>query len=217
MHPRFLNRLLIEHSLFVSPLQEGFLCVSFKLYDTDSAMATPQGIVTTALAMDPVDISTDQVSKQDKQEEVTQSKPNKSRRAVLVFSLLSSLGLIALDSNIITTALPTIAKDFSISNSAFSWTGGAILLAQAVFGPLFAKVSYVAKSIVSFADNLGQLSDIFGRKPTLLGSIVIFMVGSIVCSRSNSAGMLIAGRVSVFIHQPALGNGPEPFHRQFKE
>lgn len=118
-------------------------------------MATPQGIATTALAMDPVDVSTDRVSKQDKQEEITQSEPNKSRRAVLIFSLLLSLGLVALDSNIITTALPTIAKDFSISNSAFSWTGGAILLAQAVFGPFFAKVSHLVMFFVSLADNSG--------------------------------------------------------------
>ena len=121
-------------------------------------MATDEGTVTTTSAPDPADASTDQISKQDQHEENTQTKPKKGRHAVLIFSLLLSLGLIALDSNIITTALPTIAKDFSISNSAFSWTGGAILLAQAVFGPFFAKASYVAKFAVPFADKveLGQ-------------------------------------------------------------
>jgi MFS family permease len=40
----------------------------------------------------------------------------------------------------------------------------------------------------------GRLSDIFGRKSVLLGSLVIFMLGSLACALSTSMIMLIIFR-----------------------
>lgn len=40
----------------------------------------------------------------------------------------------------------------------------------------------------------GKLSDIFGRKQTLLATVGIFLLGSLLCALSNSMGMFIAAR-----------------------
>lgn len=57
------------------------------------------------------------------------------------------------------------------------WIGGAYLLANAAAAPLWAKCS-----------------DIWGRKPTLLGAVVLFAVGSTIAALSVSMRMLIAAR-----------------------
>jgi MFS family permease len=77
---------------------------------------------------------------------------------------------------IISTALPTIAEDFH-SSAGYAWIGSAYLLGAAASTPIWAK-----------------FSDIFGRKPILMVANVVFFVGCLVCARSNSIGMLIAGR-----------------------
>jgi MFS transporter, DHA1 family, multidrug resistance protein len=42
---------------------------------------------------------------------------------------------------------------------------------------------------------LGPLSDSIGRKPTIFGSLVIYVIGSIICMLSGSFWMLVAGRL----------------------
>ncbi|KAF2186366.1 MFS general substrate transporter [Zopfia rhizophila CBS 207.26] len=85
--------------------------------------------------------------------------------------------LVALDTVLIPTALPTISKSFHIPDSLYAWTGSAYLLSNAASVPVW-----------------GKLSDIFGRKPVALVANFIFLVGSLVCAVAVSAGMLIAGR-----------------------
>ena len=86
--------------------------------------------------------------------------------------------LAALDVAIVTTALPTIARHFNASQSTYSWIGSSYLLPYASLIPLWAKTS-----------------DIFGRKPALLGANIVFFVGSLIAGVSINSGMLIAGRV----------------------
>jgi len=74
------------------------------------------------------------------------------------------------------TTIPTITTDLN-SASGYTWIGGAYLLASAAAGPLWTKGS-----------------DIWGRKPALLGSVLVFAVASIICALSNVMRMLIAGR-----------------------
>ncbi|KAF2737396.1 MFS general substrate transporter [Polyplosphaeria fusca] len=105
--------------------------------------------------------------------------PSKASPATLLafLALALSIFLVALDSVIIPTALPTISQDFHIPDSLFAWTGSAYLLTNAASVPFW-----------------GKLSDIFGRKSVLLVANSIFLCGSIVCAVSISAPMLVAGR-----------------------
>jgi MFS family permease len=92
-------------------------------------------------------------------------------------ALTLSIFLVALDTVLIPTALPSISRDFEIPDSLYAWTGSAYLLANAASIPFW-----------------GKLSDVFGRKPILLICNGIFLGGSIVCAVSVDARMLVAGR-----------------------
>lgn len=112
--------------------------------------------------------------------EATPEEPEASRTTfqtfVIMSSLCASVFLAALDMSIITTALPTIARHFN-SSSGYTWIGSSYLLAVAVATPSW-----------------GKFSDIWGRKPILLGAAIIFFVGSALCGAAVSIGMLIAAR-----------------------
>ena len=84
--------------------------------------------------------------------------------------------LAALDTTIVTTALPTISNHFH-SSSAYIWVGAAYMLADAASTPVW-----------------GKVSDIWGRKPVLLIAIGTFFAGSVLSATAVSMGMLIAGR-----------------------
>lgn len=110
----------------------------------------------------------------------TPEEPEASRTTfqtfVIMSSLCASVFLAALDMSIITTALPTIAQHFN-SSSGYTWIGSSYLLAVAVATPSW-----------------GKFSDIWGRKPILLGAAIIFFVGSALCGAAVNIGMLIAAR-----------------------
>ncbi|OPB44427.1 MFS permease [Trichoderma guizhouense] len=95
---------------------------------------------------------------------------------LVIFALCLALFLAALDMTIITTAIPTISNHFG-SSAGYIWIGSAYLLGNAAFVPTW-----------------GKISDIFGRKPTLIVSVAIFWIGSLLCAVSTSMGMLIAAR-----------------------
>lgn len=82
----------------------------------------------------------------------------------------------ALDQTIVSTAIPTITADLHDA-SGYTWIGSAYLLAKAAAMPLWAK-----------------LSDIWGRKPMILASLVIFFASSIICAMAQNMGTLLAGR-----------------------
>jgi MFS family permease len=110
---------------------------------------------------------------------IEESRPRLPFRTLLAFiALCLSIFLVALDTVLIPTALPTIARSFHIHDSLYAWIGSAYLLANAASGPFW-----------------GKLSDIFGRKPVILAADLIFLIGSVVCAVSTDATMLIAGRV----------------------
>jgi MFS family permease len=96
--------------------------------------------------------------------------------AIIMVSLCCSVFLAALDTTIITTALPTISEHFH-SNAGYTWIGSAYLLANAASTPLW-----------------GKLSDIWGRKPVLLCASCVFFIGSVLAATSISIGMLITAR-----------------------
>lgn len=82
----------------------------------------------------------------------------------------------ALDSTIVSTALPTIVGDLG-GLEHISWVVTAYLLAQTVVTPLY-----------------GKLGDLYGRKRVLQVGLVIFLIGSALCGQANSMTELIAFR-----------------------
>lgn len=107
----------------------------------------------------------------------TSERRRKSKTVVIMFALCLSVFLAALDMTIVSTALPVMAAHFHATQSGYSWMASSYLLANSSCTPFW-----------------GKLSDIFGRKPVILVSNVIFLVGSLVCALSDSLGMNIAGR-----------------------
>ncbi|MEV6313914.1 MDR family MFS transporter [Streptomyces sp. NPDC051776] len=87
------------------------------------------------------------------------------------------MALAALDSTIVSTAVPQIVGDLG-GFSVFSWLFSGYMLAVTVTLPVY-----------------GKLSDTFGRKPVLVCGVVLFLLGSLLCAGAWSMAGLIAFRV----------------------
>lgn len=101
----------------------------------------------------------------------------RSERGPVLGAIMLSTALIALDSTIIATAVPSVVADLG-GFSSFPWLFSAFLLAQAVTVPVY-----------------GKLSDVFGRKSLLMFGIAVFIAASLLCGLAWSMPVLIAGRV----------------------
>ena len=88
----------------------------------------------------------------------------RSERGPVLISVMLSTGLVAIDSTVLATAIPSIVGELGGFHQ-FPWLFSAYLLGQAVTTPIYAK-----------------LSDLFGRKPILLLGIALFLAGSILCA-----------------------------------
>ncbi|MDQ1046151.1 MFS transporter [Streptomyces sp. V4I2] len=99
------------------------------------------------------------------------------RRGAVVAALMLAMALAALDSTIVSTAVPQIVGDLG-GFSVFSWLFSGYLLAVTVTLPVY-----------------GKLSDTFGRKPVLIAGAVLFLLGSLLCALAWNMGALIAFRV----------------------
>jgi EmrB/QacA subfamily drug resistance transporter len=88
----------------------------------------------------------------------------RSERGPILAALMLSTSLVALDSTIVATAVPSIVADLG-GFSEFPWLFSVYLLAQAVSVPIY-----------------GKLADIIGRKPIMVFGIGLFLLGSILCA-----------------------------------
>ena len=102
----------------------------------------------------------------------------RSERGPVLLSLMLATALVALDSTVIATAIPTITKDLG-GFSQFPWLLSVYLLARAATTPLY-----------------GKVADMVGRKPVMMIGIAIFLVGSVLCALAWSMPSLIAFRAS---------------------
>jgi EmrB/QacA subfamily drug resistance transporter len=100
----------------------------------------------------------------------------RSERGPVLISLMLSTGLVAIDSSIIATAVPSIVHNLG-GFAEFPWLFSVYLLAQAVSIPIY-----------------GKLADLFGRKPVMLFGIGLFLLGSVLCGAAWSMPALIAFR-----------------------
>ncbi|KOV91545.1 transporter [Streptomyces sp. NRRL B-3648] len=99
------------------------------------------------------------------------------RRGAVVAALMLSMALAALDSTVVSTAVPQIVGDLG-GFSVFSWLFSGYLLAVTVTLPVY-----------------GRLSDTFGRKPVLVVGAAVFLLGSLLCAGAWNMGALIAFRI----------------------
>ncbi|KAI1375653.1 major facilitator superfamily MFS_1 [Hypoxylon crocopeplum] len=90
---------------------------------------------------------------------------------IMVLSLTSGL-----DSTIITTSLPTIARDIGGARQ-YAWVAQSYLLATTVPLPFY-----------------GQIANIFGRRNPLFVAIALFALGSGIGGGASNVAMLIVGR-----------------------
>ncbi|MEV1022334.1 MFS transporter [Streptomyces sp. NPDC050264] len=99
------------------------------------------------------------------------------KKTAVVAALMLCMALAALDSTIVSTAVPQIVGELG-GFSVFSWLFSGYLLAVTVTLPVY-----------------GKLSDTLGRKPVLIAGSVLFLAGSLLCSCAWNMGALIAFRV----------------------
>jgi len=100
----------------------------------------------------------------------------RSGRGAVLAALMLSMGLIAIDTTIIATAIPSVVADLGGLHQ-FPWLFSVYLLAQSVSVPIYSK-----------------LADQYGRKPIILVGIGGFLLGSLLCGIAWSMPALIAFR-----------------------
>ena len=113
----------------------------------------------------------------DRAEFDAERKPATERELrVVLAGLMLALTLAALDQNIVATALPRIVSDLG-GLAHLSWVVTAFLVASTTTTPLY-----------------GKFSDIYGRKPAFMVSILVFLAGSMLCGLAQGMTQLIVFR-----------------------
>lgn len=102
---------------------------------------------------------------------------DRSRRPLVIASIMLATFMVAIEATIVATAMPRIVGQLG-GFTYYSWVFSAFLLAQSTTTVIY-----------------GKLSDIFGRKPILIGGILIFLVGSALAGFAWSMASLIAFRL----------------------
>jgi EmrB/QacA subfamily drug resistance transporter len=97
-------------------------------------------------------------------------------RRLLILGMMLMMMLIAMDSTIVSTAVPTIVKDLG-GFGLFPWLFAIYLLAQVVTVPIF-----------------GKLGDLHGRRPILFTGCALFLAGSVLSGAAWSMVTLIVFR-----------------------
>src|SRR5699024_11001425 len=106
----------------------------------------------------------------------TAENHKKTRRPLVLISLIISMFMAAIEGTVIATAMPSMDGELG-GVSLYSWVFSSFLLMNAV-------------TTMSF----GKLSDLFGRKPIFMIGVFIFLIGSILCGFANSMLMLVIFR-----------------------
>ena len=95
----------------------------------------------------------------------------------LLIALLICIETYSVTQGMIVPAIPSIAAGYGIDVTSASWVLSANLAVTAVAVPI-----------------LGRLGDIYGRRPILMLSLVLYGAGSILAAMAPTFGMLVVGR-----------------------
>src|SRR3954447_23031317 len=99
-----------------------------------------------------------------------------SERGGVLVAVMSATALVALDSTVLATAIPTIVEEI-----------GGVSQVPRLFS-IYLLTSPLPPAL------FGRLADTHGRRPVLFGGIAVFLAGSVVCAVAPGMGVLIAGR-----------------------
>ncbi len=94
----------------------------------------------------------------------------------MLFALVLSMALVAMDTTIVATAVPQVVGDLH-GFDLVAWVFSIYLLTQTVTIPVY-----------------GKLADQYGRKPVLVIGILVFLIGSALCAASWNMLALIGFR-----------------------
>ncbi|KAK3826781.1 MAG: major facilitator superfamily domain-containing protein [Linnemannia gamsii] len=103
-------------------------------------------------------------------------KPPPRQFLLIMIALALCVFLASLDQIIVSTSIPAITVEYNSLND-IAWLGTAYMMTSTAFQPLY-----------------GKISDIFGRKATVLFANTVFLVGSAISGWATSMIMLIVGR-----------------------
>ncbi|HEY2793310.1 MAG TPA: MFS transporter [Micromonosporaceae bacterium] len=106
------------------------------------------------------------------------SEMTRQRRLLVLLICCMSLLIVGLDSTIVNVALPSIQRDLHASVSGLQWTIDAYTL--------------VLASLLMLS---GSTGDRLGRRRTFQTGLVVFTIGSLLCSLAPGLGWLIAFRM----------------------
>lgn len=102
---------------------------------------------------------------------------NKSGLITLIIIILAS-SVTLISQSIVTTSLPYYMNDFSISSATAQWTYSVFLL---VLGVMIPPTAYITRR--------------FKIKTILTASLILFIIGSVICFLSTGIEMMIVGRI----------------------
>lgn len=92
---------------------------------------------------------------------------------MISIAIMVSILLVAIDTTIVTTAMPNIVKLLS-GLKLISWVFAIYLLTTSVTTPIF-----------------GKLADLFGRKAIFIFGVALFVIGSMLSGAAQSMQQLI--------------------------
>jgi EmrB/QacA subfamily drug resistance transporter len=145
-------------------------------FERQGRLSADQETLSEALASEPTVVPADIPDISDAPPIVPPAPLTQSEVRTILMSLMLTMFLAALDQTIVATALPTIGRQFG-DVSSLSWIITAYLLASTAVAPVF-----------------GTLSDIYGRRATIITSMSLFIAGSILCAVAPSMTVLIIAR-----------------------
>ena len=102
---------------------------------------------------------------------------DRRQKVLTLGAMCFALFMVMLDNTVVNVALPKIQRDLGSGVSGLQWIVDAYTL-------LFA----------SFMLSGGTIGDIYGRKRTFQGGLVVFSLGSLMCGVAPSISLLILGR-----------------------
>ncbi len=107
---------------------------------------------------------------------VAASSAQGPERSRILVGLVLAMGLAAMDTTIVATAIPSIVSDLG-GFALFTWVFSIYVLAQAVTIPIY-----------------GKLADLYGRKPLLIAGTLVFLAGSMLSGMAWNMVALIVFR-----------------------
>ena len=100
----------------------------------------------------------------------------RTHRPLTVVALLLAIFMAAMEMTVVSTAMPTVVAELG-GALHYAWVFSAYMLTSTVTVPIY-----------------GKLADLYGRKPILHVSMLIFLVGSMASGQAHSMAALVAFR-----------------------